>query len=309
VSDTVVKIALALQRRPAVRPKELNRLLQKLAYLNPENSFDAAFDAITAADEGVRMLSKDGWDFAERVVEESKKLELCILSSTDPRYPRFLMALREPPPLIHMRGNIGVLDDLPGVAIVGARKASENGLEIARRIGAELGAKGFPVISGLALGIDAAAHAGALQANAPTIAVLASGVDKPSPKQNERLAYEILDHGGALVSEHPLGTPPKRHHFVPRNRIQTGLSAGAIIVEAEEKSGSTTQAQFCLELSRPLFAVVPDDEANTLGLVCAGTSRMVLDKGAIPIKSKADYPNAVKILEDSRRKILSRWMF
>ena len=110
--------------------------------------------------------------------------------------------------------------------------------------------------------------------------------------------------GGAWVSEHSIGIPAKKHHFVPRNRIQIGLSAGSIIVEAAIKSGSLSQARFCVGQNRPLFAVVPQTSANPHHLNCEGTLHMVKELGAIPIRSKDDYPKLIEVLEKERKIII-----
>lgn len=143
----------------------------------------------------------------------------------------------------------------PAVAIVGTRKATQAGKEIARTFAAALAARGAVVVSGLALGIDGSAHRGALEGGGRTIAVLGNGLDRIYPREHERLGKEILAHGGTIVSEYPLGTPGLPQHFIERNRIVSGLSYGVVVVEAPEKSGALATARFAVEQNRDVFVV------------------------------------------------------
>lgn len=250
-----------------------------------------------------RLDIKD-WDEARRNHDKNTAHDVNLLCISDERYPPFLAMLSDAPPVLFLKGSFSALTSLPGVAIVGAREATDPGREIARRIARYMAENGWPVVSGLALGIDAAAHQGALDVDGKTIAVLAGGVEKPNPAANSDLGYQILEAGGAWVSEHPVGTPPRKHHFVPRNRIQVGLSAGSIIVEAKLRSGSITQARFCVAENRPLFAVVPHSDSNPLGLNSEGTIHMVDELGAFPIRTKSDYPSILEKLQKSREKLM-----
>jgi DNA processing protein len=254
----------------------------------------------------IPLPKENDWKRGEDVIAEHKNAGVYAISLFDPQYPAFLAAIFDPPPILYLRGDPTVLSSLPGVAVVGTRKASLHGLEIARRIAAYLGGHRWTIVSGLALGIDAAAHQGALDASTKTIAVLAHGLHRANPKRNEALAYEILERGGAWVSEHPLRVPPQPEYFVQRNRIQIGLSIGSIIVEADIRSGSTSQAAFCVQEKRQLFAVVPESDENPLGLVAAGTNLLVRQKGATAIRSKADYPNVLATLAAARDLLLGQ---
>ena len=249
-------------------------------------------------------LAIQEWDDARRNHDKNTAHSVSMLCFGDERYPHYLASLSDAPPVLFIKGSFNALVSLPGVAIVGAREATDPGKEIARRIAKFMSESGWPIVSGLALGIDAAAHQGALDAGGVTIAVLAGGVDKPSPAANSKLGHSILEAGGAWVSEHPVGTPPRKHHFVPRNRIQVGLSAGSIIVEAKMRSGSITQARFCVNESRPLFSVVPHSAENPLGLNSEGTLYMVDEFGAIPIKGKTDYVLMQRLLLDSKMALI-----
>lgn len=242
------------------------------------------------------VLSQSDWDDAKWFFDKNKASGVSMLCINDDRYPKYLKVIKDAPPILFIRGNQNIFSELPGVAIVGAREATEPGKIIAHRVAKFMAENNWPVISGLALGIDAAAHQGAIEGNGKTIAVLAGGLDKPNPVANAELGFKILETGGAWISEHPVGAPPRKENFVPRNRIQVGLSAGSIIVEAKIKSGSLTQAKFCVGQNRPLFAVVPHEKSNPLRLNCEGTIHMVSEFGAIPITTRDDYPKVLSML-------------
>ncbi len=175
----------------------------------------------------------------------------------DAAYPPALRALPAPPAVLHVAGGLGRLLGLVGgdpVAIVGSRRASPYGLEVARSLGRGLGMAGLPVVSGMALGIDSAAHAGALEAGAPTVAVLPGSADRPYPA-GKRALYRRILAGGAAVSELGPGADVRRWMFLARNRIIAGLSATVVVVEAGEYSGALVTARLALELGRPVGAV------------------------------------------------------
>lgn len=223
----------------------------------------------------------------------------CMLIS-DLNYPIALRTVENAPPVLYWKGSFDILGDLPGLAVVGTRKATVNGIKIAERIAAYFAERGWPIISGLALGIDAAAHRGALMGKGVTVAVLAHGLELAYPRTNKDLAAEILERGGAWVSEYPVGIGAKPEQFVARNRIQIGLSAGSVIVEGEEQSGSMTQAEFCLRNSRALFAVLEQPNTRSLGLLADGPKILVSKRGATAIFSKDDYPKVEKIICQKR---------
>jgi DNA processing protein len=230
------------------------------------------------------------------VAEKSSRESIFIIPINSIYYPKYLRAIDDAPAILHIKGNLDCLNKLPGVSVVGTRQITDNGSKIAYRISNFLASNGWVVVSGLALGVDTVAHTGALDSGQPcsTIAVLAHGLEKAKPAANKDLAQKILDNGGLWVSEHHIGTPPQPSQFVARNRIQLGLSVGSVIIEADLKSGSVTQARFCQKQRRPLFAVVPEDQSNRLGLLSAGTEMMVSDMGAYAIKSRNDYPNMLE---------------
>ena len=209
-------------------------------------------------------------------------------------YPPQLETILNPPQVIYAKGNLDLLYR-QGISIVGTRKASSNGLKITERIASFAVGINSVVVSGLALGIDAAAHKGCLDAGGQTIAVLAGGLHKASPYQNAGLANQILEQNGLWVSEQPTGTNPQRHFFVARNRIQVGLSQCSVVVESEPKSGTTSHAKFCVEANHPLFAVMPAD-GNPLKLHYSGPEKLVADMNAIPLRSREDYEKIIEVM-------------
>lgn len=171
----------------------------------------------------------------------------------DPRYPALLKELPDPPPVLYVRGRLELLGR-PSVAVVGSRAATAYGRRTAHTLANNLANSSLTVVSGLALGIDAESHAGALSGKGSTIAVLGCGLDVIYPRQNAKLYKEIAEHG-LLVSEYPLGTPPEGFRFPARNRIIAGLSLGVVVVEAAKRSGSLITAQIALDCGREVFAV------------------------------------------------------
>lgn len=169
-------------------------------------------------------------------------------------YPKNLMNIFDPPKKLYVMGDETILNNF-GISIVGSRRASKYGEDIAKSLAYGLSKKGINIISGMAIGIDAAAHRGALIAKGKTIAVLGSGFDNIYPKENTALFFEIINSGGAVVSEYEPCEMPSPKNFPKRNRIISGLSQGIIVAEASEKSGSLITADFALEQGKEVFAV------------------------------------------------------
>jgi DNA processing protein len=212
----------------------------------------------------------------------------------DPHYPKLLAALASPPEL-YVRGTLTEADAL-GVAIVGSRRATPYGVEVAGQLASDLAARGVTIVSGLARGIDTAAHRGALAAGGRTIAVLGCGIDVVYPPENRRLACEIEQAGG-VVSQFAPGTPPLPHHFPARNRTLAGLALGVVVVEAAERSGALITAGLAADLGREVFAVP--------GKITSGSSRgahKLIQDGA---KLVQDWTDVVHELpEPSRRAVV-----
>ena len=184
---------------------------------------------------------------------ESSGVQLILLGEQG--YPPLLKEISHPPLGIYIRGDISPYFDKIPIAIVGTRRATSDGKTTARRFAGELAKSGFSIISGLAFGIDASAHEGCLDAGGHTVAVLAGGVDIVSPRNNIQVAKRILNTGGAIVSEYPLGSQPISYRFIERNRIISGLSKGVLVIEAPESSGALSTVRFAVEGNRDVFIV------------------------------------------------------
>jgi DNA processing protein len=197
--------------------------------------------------------------FGAREREQLAQLGGYLLMIGDPRYPPLLATLPDPPPVLYIKGE---LPCTPMLAIIGSRRATAYGLRQAERIAFVAGALGVCTISGLAQGIDGAAHAATLAGGGKTVAVLGCGLDRPYPPMHVELANRIA-HNGAMISEYPLGSPPLAGHFPRRNRIIAGLAAGVLVVEAAARSGSLNTARIALELGREVMAIPSSVEAPT----------------------------------------------
>lgn len=207
----------------------------------------------------------------DALIARCTELGVEVVTPAHSRYPAALAMIPDPPAALFVRGDVGVLGALQ-VAVVGARSASRRGLADAAWIAAELAAHGFVVSSGLALGIDGAAHAAAMDAGGATVAVLGSGLDRVHPRRHLALARRVAEQG-ALVSEFAPGTPPAPHHFPRRNRIISGLSVGVVVVEASERSGSLITARLAAAQGREVFAM-PTTARDPGG---AGCHRLIRD--------------------------------
>ena len=182
----------------------------------------------------------------------AQKNGIKIITFSDPDYPSILRHIHDPPPVLYVRGKVH--GDSLNIAIVGSRNPTSYGRTVTERLSGDLAQRGFTVVSGMARGIDAAAHIGALATEGKTVAVLGSGMGTIYPAENKRLFYRIAE-SGAVISEFPFLTPPDAHNFPVRNRIISGLSLGTVIVEATHRSGSLITARLAAEQGREVFAV------------------------------------------------------
>jgi DNA processing protein len=224
---------------------------------DPRKVFDVPADALKTV-AGVKAKTADSiasfknWGQAEREMELASKAGVSIVTAHDPLYPWLLLNIYDYPPVLYVKGRL--LEDDVTVAVVGSRAASTYGKYSTERLCRELALNGITIVSGMARGIDSAAHRGALSVKGRTIAVLGCGIDVVYPPENRSLHEEIASNG-AVISEFPFSTPPLAQHFPMRNRIISGLSLGVVIVEATEKSGSLITARLALDQGREVFAV------------------------------------------------------
>jgi len=236
-------------------------------FRSPEAILDSRLDELEAQgvppEVGEDLLAQRAADRAQEEWDKAESLGVRILDILHPEYPALLREIFDPPVILYIKGKRWE-PELPQIAIVGTRRPSGYGLNCAERFAEDLAARGLAVTSGLARGIDAAAHRGALRAGV-SYAVFGSGLDFIYPRENKKLA-EITEEKGALVSEFPLGTPPSPQNFPIRNRIIAGMSLGVVVVEAAEYSGSLITARLALEGNREVFAVPGNiTSANSFG--------------------------------------------
>jgi DNA processing protein len=239
---------LRLIRSESIGPRTFRALVNKYG------GAGAALEALPdlARQGGRRSLKIATRAEAERELAAAARMGVRFVALGEPDYPKALQAADTAPPLIAVRGDGAVLAK-PAVAIVGSRNASAAGLTFAERLARQLGDAGYVVVSGLARGIDTRAHRASLATG--TVAVLAGGHDRVYPAENEPLLATIVERGGAIVSEMPLGWEPRGRDFPRRNRVVSGLSHGVVVVEAARRSGSLITARFALEQGREVFAV------------------------------------------------------
>ncbi len=217
----------------------------------------------------------------EQIWDRLQSLGVKVLTWDDEDYPRHLTEIDQPPPVLYVRGSL-LPEDEWAVAIVGTRRVTSYGRQVAEEVATTLAQNGVTIVSGLARGVDSIAHQAAINAGGRTLAVLGNGVDLVYPPENRRLATQIMEQG-ALVSDYALGIPPDGVNFPPRNRIISGLSMAVIIVEAGMTSGALITASFAAEQGRDVFAV----PGNINAPQSQGTNRLIRD-GAQPLLSPQD---------------------
>jgi DNA processing protein len=273
---------LRLIRSDNVGPATFRQLI------NVYGSAEAALDALPelarrgGARQSVRIASASE---AERELDAATRLGARIAGIGEPDFPALLRQSDNPPPMVTIKGSAAVFD-LPAVSMVGARNASLAGIKFTRKIASDLGSEGFAIVSGLARGIDAAAHQASLSTG--TIAVLAGGLDHPYPPENLELFNAIPERGGAVICEMPIGWEPRARDFPRRNRIIAALALGLVVVEAAKRSGSLISARFAGELGRLVFAV----PGSPLDPRSEGTNGLIRN-GATLITCAADVAEAL----------------
>ena len=241
-----------------------------------------------------RVCQEKSWNGVQSILTEQQRqrakeillacssYQIMAVPLTDERYPARLSETDAPPPVLYAKGAMaGFCDNFP-IAIVGARAATIDACNRVSAISETLATSDVCVVSGLALGVDGAAHRGALRCSSPgkTAAVVAHGLDMLYPASHAQLSQRILDSGGVIVSEYPPGTKPLKHHFLARNRIIAGLSQGVLVAEAGSRSGSLVTAQYALDAGRDVFALLAQD-----GCVQSAGCQNLIEDGAIPVST------------------------
>jgi DNA processing protein len=297
---------LALTLTPGLGPK---RILDAMKQVDrPSQIFSLPLTAL----EGLRfpaqaaqfLFDGKGRKAAEEEAQRCAAQGATILTLSCPAYPERLKEIYDPPPVLWVRGPVDLLAQ-PGIAVVGTRHPSPYGSGMAEMLARDLAARGLLIVSGMARGVDSCAHRGALAARMPTIAVWGTGIDVVYPKENKKLAEEILALGGAIVSELPIGTFPAPQNFPRRNRILSGLSLAVLVVEAAENSGTRVTARCAAEQNRDLFAV--PGNATSKG---SWTPNTLIKQGAKLVVTWEDVweelPSDVRVALDSQAAAESR---
>jgi DNA processing protein len=252
--QSVYWLALALTQ--GLGPTRIKKLIEHFG--TAERVFHASLTELEAT--GMRAVSAQSiatgksLELAQQECGKAAEAGAKIISLSDPEYSSRLKEIYDPPVILFVKGNVEVLAQ-PGIAMVGTRHPTPYGSGMAERLSTDLAARGLVIISGMARGIDTASHRGAIAAKGKTVAVLGTGIDVMYPKENTRLAEQIVALGGALISEFPVGTFPAPQNFPIRNRIISGMSAGVLVVEAAEYSGTRITSRCALEQNRDVYAV------------------------------------------------------
>lgn len=273
----------ALTSVPLVGNVTCRRLVEHFG--TPAKALAASFDELAAV-KGVNsaaalsIITHDGRKAAELATVALTKSGARLVTLLDDQYPQLLKEISDPPPYLYLKGRLPISS--PAIAVVGSRRASDYGISVTSRFSRELAGLGVTIVSGLALGVDAAAHRGALQSGGATVGVLGCGIDLIYPGENRQL-YREMEETGAIVSEFAPGTQPDAPNFPRRNRIISGMSQGVLVVEAAERSGSLITARFALEQGREVFAV----PGNINFRASRGTNSLIKE-GAKLVETVAD---------------------
>lgn len=277
-ADDDIAARLQLINTEGIGPVGFKRLLAR---------FGSAEEALRETAAKKKVPSRQ---WAEEELERVRSFGAVVLSSADPRYPRKLLELDDAPPLLYVKGNTALLNHRPAVAVVGTRNATIIGRKLTSKISFELTENDVLIVSGMARGIDAAAHKGAMYAKerrGPTIAVLGTGIDRIYPPENEELYHQIGEQG-LLVSEYPMGTNAQSGNFPRRNRIVAALSEAVLVAEATGKSGSLITARMAADRNRLIFAIPGSPgEARSEG------PNSLLRRGALWAENAADILNVL----------------
>jgi DNA processing protein len=247
---------LALALTPGLASRLSGRLLEEFG--SPEEVFRAPLPRLERcklpAAVAQAVFKKQAFKRAEKELASIRGIENCrLVSRADPEYPQTLLQIYDPPTLLYVRGDVNVLNQ-PSISVVGTRRPTLYGTQMAERLGREIAARGVVVVSGMARGIDAIAHQGAMTVNGRAIGVLGTGVNVCYPKENKKLYEKVLERG-AIMSEFPLGTHPAPENFPIRNRIVAGMPLGVVVVEGAQYSGSLITARLAMEFGREVFGV------------------------------------------------------
>ncbi len=263
-----IEALLALIHVPRLGPVRLRRYIE---------DYGSALEVLENEPELASAAKQPGWQQDLAAVQAAG---VQLISYQDPRYPQKLRSINDAPLLLYVLGDLRPTDD-NGIAVIGTRHSTRYGLEMAERIGSDLAGNGFCVVSGLARGIDTAAHQGALQ-RGRTLAVIGSGLNRLYPEENRELAARIIERG-ALISEFPMSTPPDRQNFPQRNRIVSGMTRGTLLIQAPRRSGAIITMELAYKQGRDCFAI-----PGPVGDAFAGNHEWIRDRRAHLVEGAQD---------------------
>lgn len=240
-------------------------------------------------------------EVADKIVEESKENGIGIVTYLDPEYPKRMLITDDPPAILYYKGDISYLNTTPTVAVIGTREPSKLGESVGMRIGKVFAENGFVVVSGLAIGCDTCGHVGCLSGEGKTVAFLAGGLESIYPAANKKLAQDILDKGGALISEYPIHTEPFPQRFVERDRLQSALSDGVMVIETGETGGTWHASRRAVEYGR-LLACYNHPEKYRDYPKSAGNQKMINENMARPITDNEDLYQFMEDMRNANKK-------
>jgi len=255
---------LALALTPGIGAGRGRKLVERFGEI--DRLFAASLTELEAAGlaaaSAQSIASGKSLELAATEHDHARELGAVVIVPGDAEFPRQLLEIYDPPLVLYLRGNAEVINQ-PGIAVVGTRHPTPYGIGMAERLACDLAGRGLVIFSGMARGVDSAAHRGALNGRGSTVAIWGTGIDEVYPKENRKIADQILASGGAVITEFPLGTFPAPQNFPIRNRIISGISIGVLVIEAGEYSGTRVTARCALEQGREVFAV-PGNVTNKL---------------------------------------------
>ena len=286
------------------------------AFKNPADLFAASPQDLASA-VGARAgshlgaLRADQWpellERAETQVATHERMGIHVVAVDDEGYPPLMALAPRPAPVLYARGELRALRSPDAVAVIGTRGPTLRGLEVAHLLARSMAESNFVIVSGLALGIDTAGHEGALQLSRPTVAVLGTAIDKVYPASNRHLSERIVESGGALISEYPVGYVTSGRHFVERDRLQAAMSIAVIVVQTGLEGGAMHTVRFAIEAKRPVLVPRPvESEANEPAY--EGIRDLITTGRAGVIETREDYPRVVRFLREHRDSLLTPGM-
>lgn len=270
------------------------KTVRRLLAARPDaHSFSALLESAPAAPSYDTTVIDQAYDYATGVMERSQQDGIRIIGYFDKEFPATLKSIEDPPLLLHIRGDIAALHSWPAIAVIGTREPTKYGEGSAHRIAAAIARSNGIVVSGLALGCDAAAHWGCLEAGGRTVAILAHGLDKVYPVENKELAAEVLSHSGCLVSEYEIGKRPFKTSFVDRDRLQSGMVGAVIVIETGVVGGSMHTVRFARTQGR-IVACVKHPTHYMHEHKVQGNTKLLEEGSAIPLNSADDVQELIQ---------------